>query len=86
LTWQLQITPGAEKDIRSLSDPNLTRVNSRILQLERGPFQTGVIKLKVGEGYRIRAGDYRIIFDVDIKAHTITIFRVRHRSQAYQQN
>ena len=56
------------------------RVNKRILSLRDDPRPSGVRKL-VGalEGWRIRVGDHRIIYQIDDDAQTVPIVRVKHR-------
>ncbi len=84
MRWELEITACAQKEMHRLSDPILQRVNNKILRLERDPFPQVAVKLKNGTGYRIRVGDYRIIYTLDTKNKKITIFRIRHRSKAYR--
>ena len=47
------------------------------------PRPPGVKKLS-GGGYRVRVGTYRVVYDVDDKAMTVTVFRVKHRKDVYR--
>ena len=70
--------------MRSLPDNVLQRVNSKILQLEHNPFAMGVVKLKKGIGYRLRVGDWRVIYIIDSSKNMITIIGIKHRGKAYK--
>lgn len=84
-TYRLQIKRSAEVDLRRLAEPIFTRVNERILALRDDPRPTGVRKLQgQQEGWRIRVGDYRVIYLIDDTARLITIVRVRHRRDVYR--
>ena len=41
-------------------------------------------KLKGKDSYRLRIGDYRIVYNIDDKNKTITVFRIRHRKDVYR--
>jgi len=57
----------------------------RIERLKTDPFPRQAIKLTGTERlYRIRVGDYRIIYEVDTEAKRITIHYIRHRREAYR--
>jgi mRNA interferase RelE/StbE len=83
--YALLIKRSAERDLRRLPGVFFQRVNERILSLRDDPRPPGVRKL-VGarEGWRIRAGDYRILYQIDDDAQTVTIVRIKHRREAYR--
>jgi len=83
--YALLVGRSAERDLRPLSSAVFERVNERILALREDPRPQGVRKL-VGalEGWRIRVGDYRVLYRVDDDAQTVTIVRVRHRRDVYR--
>jgi mRNA interferase RelE/StbE len=82
--YQLEITNTAHHQLRQLSPINLQRVHEAIGQLSRNPRPTGVKKLK-GEidFYRIRVGNYRILFEINDAAQLVVISRVMSRENAY---
>lgn len=41
-------------------------------------------KLATGEGYRVRVGDYRIVFRVEDAAHEVLVTRIKHRRAVYR--
>lgn len=61
------------------------RVMKCIEKLKDEPFPHGVEKFEGTEQlYRIRVGDYRIIYEVDTQAKEITVHYVRHRREVYR--
>jgi mRNA interferase RelE/StbE len=83
--YALLIKRSAERDLRRLPSTLFERVNERILALRDDPRPHGVRKL-VGalEGWRIRVGDYRILYQIDDDAQTVTVVRVKHRRDVYR--
>lgn len=77
--------PSVEKDLRSIPKSTLLRILKRIDKLAEEPFPHQTVKLEGGEElYRIRVGDYRIIYGVNRSAKQIIIHHVRHRREAYR--
>ena len=71
--------------MRKLSAENCDRILVRIEALATEPLPTQAVKLKGSEGlYRIRVGDYRVIYEVDAEARSVLIHYVRHRREAYR--
>jgi len=83
--YALLIKRFAERDLRRLPRAVFERVSERILSLRDDPRPHGVRKLAGGlEGWRIRVGDHRILYQIDDEAQTVTIVRVKHRREAYR--
>jgi len=77
--------PSVEKDLRSLPKTAVARVLKQIEDLANNPFPRQTSKLEGGEGlYRIRVGDYRVIYGVNKTAKLVTVHYVRHRREAYR--
>jgi mRNA interferase RelE/StbE len=82
--YQLRIKRSAEADLRRLPEPLFKRINERILALRDDPRPPGVRKLQgQAEGWCIRVGDYRIVYQIDNVECAVTIVRVRHRRDVY---
>ncbi len=83
--YTLLIKRSAERDLRKLPRPIFRRVNEKILALRGVPQPHGARKL-VGalEGWRIRVGDYRVLYQIDDDAQTVTVVRVKHRREVYR--
>jgi len=56
----------------------------KIIGLKENPFPEDSAKLKAIDGYRIRVGDWRILYEVDDSEHLIIIFGVHRRDKAYR--
>lgn len=83
--YHVEILPSAVKDTRRFSRTLLARIYVRLLDLGRDPFPAGVKKLKGHERYyRIRIGQYRVLYEVAEKVRIISVVRIAHRSQVYR--
>jgi mRNA interferase RelE/StbE len=83
--YTLYIRRSAERDLRRLPRAIFERVNERILSLRDEPRPHSVRKLVRGvEGWRVRVGDYRILYQIDDDARTVIVVRVKHRREAYR--
>ena len=83
--YQINFQSSVDKDLRKLSSENCDRLLARIGELANEPMPVQAIKLKGTEGlYRVRVGDYRIIYEVDASAKNILIHYVRHRREVYR--
>ena len=72
--YNVILKPSVEKDLRKLPEAVCGRIFEQFEQLETGPFPRQAIKLTGGEHfYRIRVGDYRIVYGVDTKIKEIVI-------------
>ena len=83
-SYKLSFKRSAEKELRRISQPHLSQVLKGIETLMREPRPFGVQMLK-GEDrfFRLRVGDYRIIYEVDDAGKAVTIFRIGHRREVY---
>jgi mRNA interferase RelE/StbE len=85
MSYQGLLRPGAERQPRKFDDQIRRRVNEALLSLEETPRPPGAIKLRGGENdWRVRIGDYRIIYEIDDSARLVTILRIQHRREAYR--
>ncbi len=76
-SYSIDFKPSVEKDLRSLPKTLVSRVMERIDRLKTDPFPRQAVKLSGTERfYRIRVGDYRIVYEVDTRARQITIYYV----------
>jgi len=86
MKYTVKLRPLAERELRKLKDLAIRqRVNNALLGLEDEPRPYGVTKLSstVNE-WRIRIGDYRIIYEIDDEERRVTILRIAHRRQVYR--
>ncbi len=84
-SYKVVFKPSVEKDLVALPKATAARAMERIEELAENPFPSQTVKLSGAERlYRIRVGDYRIIYEVDTKAQLIVIHYVRHRGDVYR--
>jgi len=75
----------AEKDLRRLDAASQQRVLRAANSLARNPRPSGCRKLHGSDNaFRIRVGDYRIVYTVDDEVLVVAIERVRHRREVYR--
>ena len=73
------------KDLRRLPAGAADRIVEAVEHLSQNPFPHGVEKLSGSEhAYRIRLGDYRIVYEVVTESKLVEIQRVRHRKDVYR--
>lgn len=84
--YQITITSSAEKDMEKLPRPALQKVEVAIDKLSEIPRPSGCKKLRGTNDdlWRIRVGDYRVIYSIEDKIEIIDIRRVRHRKDVYE--
>ncbi len=72
-SYRVALTEGAEKELHGLASKVVARILTRIEDLAASPRPPGCRKLKGGDKeWRIRVGDYRIVYEVDDAAKTMT--------------
>jgi len=77
--YRLEVSQIAHGQVRKLPASTRERINKAIAGLDENPRPYGTRKLTAGGGYRIRVGDYRVLYKVDDAARTVTIYRVMSR-------
>lgn len=82
--YKVELKPSAEKELNKLEPNYIKRILEKIKDLAESPQSSNSRKLKKMSGYRIRVGSYRIIYDIDFNERLISIFRIRHRKDVYE--
>ncbi|MEB3122199.1 MAG: type II toxin-antitoxin system RelE/ParE family toxin [Snowella sp.] len=83
--YQLNVKSSAAKEFKKLPLPIRERISETIDKLREEPRFPGVIKLQ-GDAqlYRVRVGDYRVVFSINDREKILTITRIRHRQDVYE--
>ena len=84
MSWQIEIARDARKELERLPAQIQIRISKAILALEENPFPHGCKKLKNRDGFRIRVGDYRILYFADTKLKQIVVGVIGHRREVYR--
>ena len=83
--YSISLKPSVEKDMQGLSSGMISRVMQRVESLASNPFPPGVIKLATTERlYRVRVGNYRVVYEVNAATTHIIVHYIRHRREVYR--
>lgn len=85
MAYRIEFTPRADREFRALERSIQVRLRRRIDSLAENPFPQGIKKLAGEEDlYRLRVGDYRIIYQVQRKRLVVLVVGVGHRGDVYR--
>jgi mRNA interferase RelE/StbE len=83
--YKVVFKPSVEKDLRRLPKDAVRRILDACGRLGENPFPRQAVKLFGSDRlYRVRVGDYRIVYEVDTRQKVVTVHYVRHRGTAYR--
>ncbi len=84
-SYRVALAASAEKELHGLPATVIARMMPRLEHLAEVPRPRGCKKLKGGDKeWRIRVGDYRIVYEIDDTAKTVDVTRIAHRREAYE--
>ncbi|MCU0468134.1 MAG: type II toxin-antitoxin system RelE/ParE family toxin [Arcicella sp.] len=91
MIYTIEFTSKAQKELGKLPKQILAKVLDKIAELSNDPRPTGHKKLTnfhipnaSDKLYRIRIGDYRVIYEIEDEVVTVTIVKVAHRKKVYE--
>ena len=84
MKWRIVFTRSAQKELAKLSSEIGLRIGRAIRALEHAPIPASAKRLKGREEFRLRVGDYRVLYVLDYKDHVLTICAIGHRSDVYR--
>lgn len=84
MIYTIYILPSAKKSLAKLSKEIRSRIYKKVNQLATNPHPAGSLKLEGHDGWRIRVGDYRIIYEIINKKLTIWVIDIDHRKDIYR--
>lgn len=82
--YELRIRASVTKDLRGLPKEDVSRILGRIEALRDDPRPPGSEKLSGQERYRIRQGNYRIVYGIEDAEVVVEIVKVGHRKEVYR--
>jgi mRNA interferase RelE/StbE len=83
-SYRVALASSAEKELHRLPRKTIPRILIRLEHLASAPRPQGCKKLKGGDKeWRIRVGDYRIVYEIDDAAKTVDVTRIAHRREVY---
>ena len=83
-SYSLRVSRSAERELRGIPKPDLERILKRIRALADDPRPHGCVRLSGAPGYRVRQGDWRVIYEVDDLVRAVKIIKVGHRREVYR--
>ena len=82
-SYKVLIGRSAAGELEKIPKKDLRRIVERIRGLEAEPRPQGCEKLSAQERYRIRQGDYRIVYSIDDQDRTVEVVKIGHRSEIF---
>ncbi len=85
MAYTISVHPAAIRVLAKISRPDQLRIKNRIDALARNPRPSGTVKLSGADNlYRIRVGDYRIVYQIDDPRLLVLVIRIGHRREVYR--
>ena len=83
--YSLEIKQSAQKEMDQLDEKLFTQIDRKLLALAENPRPAGCKKLKgYKDQWRIRAGDWRVLYIIDDMAKLVAVTRIAHRRDVYK--
>ena len=83
MDYTIYILRRAQRELARLPREVYERVRDAIRSLAQKPRPSGCLKLRGRNGWRIRVGDYRIVYEIDDEEQTVMILHIGHRRDVY---
>ena len=85
MPWRVILAPASERQLRALPEGAERRIVRRLRALRAEPRPPGCLKLKGREdAYRLRVGDYRIIYRIEAAVLVVLVIEIGHRRDVYR--
>lgn len=86
MNYAVLLSARARRELASLTQEIVARIDPRIAALAENPRPPGCRKLKstVGDAWRIRIGDYRVLYRIDDPARRVLVYHIGHRRDVYE--
>ena len=84
MNYSLFILPRAQKELAQLSAGAFARVRDAIRELANDPRPPGCLKLTGRDGWRLRVGEFRVLYEIDDEHRLVTVLNVGHRRDVYR--
>ncbi len=84
MKYSVEILPRAVKQLEKLPPEVYPRIRNALVGLANEPRPSGCLKLRGREGWRLRVGDYRVIYEIDDESRRIVVLDIGHRREIYR--
>lgn len=86
MNYSIELSRAAHKALKNIPRTDVKKIHNKIEKLKKESFPNGCEKLEGSDDlYRIRSGDYRIIYQVFNKKLLILVVKIGHRREVYRQ-
>jgi mRNA interferase RelE/StbE len=82
--YRIELRPAAQRELRKLDLPTFRKVDAKIQGLADNPRPHGVKKLAGEDAYRVRVGDYRILYQIEDAILLVVVVTVGNRRDVYR--
>jgi mRNA interferase RelE/StbE len=84
MSYQVNLPKTVQKQLNALPQELKQRILKSIVQLQEDPRPANSLQMKGGQGFRLRIGDYRVLYDIDDISKFINLRRIGHRREIYR--
>ena len=82
--YKIFLLSQAQRDLDAFRGKIFKQLENKISSIRKNPRPPGSIKLTAEEGYRLKSGNYRIVYRIEDKEKIVYIYRIKHRKEAYK--
>ena len=84
MPFAVEYRKSAERELNALETQIRLRVDDCLERIALDPYARGTAKLQGGDERRVRVGDYRVLYEVDVPNRRIIVIAIRHRREVYR--
>lgn len=84
MEYKVEVIPSAQKDLDNLEEKFFNQIKDKIDSLRANPRPPNCLKFTAEEGYRLKSGDYGVLYRIDDRNKIIFIYRIKHRKESYR--
>jgi mRNA interferase RelE/StbE len=84
MSYQVNLPKTVQKQLNVLPQELKQRILTVLIRLQEEPRPANSLQMKGGQGFRLRIGDYRVLYDIDDLALVVNLRRIGHRREIYR--
>ncbi len=84
MSYQVNLPKTVQKQLNALPQELKQRILKALVHLQEEPKPANSLQMKGGQGFRLRIGDYRVLYDIDDSSQIINLRRIGHRREIYR--
>ncbi len=84
MSYSVEVVRSAQKQLGRIAADHQERILAALVSLAESPRPEGCTKLSGREAWRIRIGDYRVVYEIRDDSRVVTVVVVAHRKDAYR--